>query len=328
MEEYTVALPAYQRSDDVQPDDSDKSVKLKPSQQSLESKGLGLSNVADYPAHPVFPYSETHGLLRSRSADSSVSHKVVRGHRASPSVPVVSPRGSPIPGLTSSPLSHTSAMTPTLHPIPNAARTPLLRGIDQLTPEEHLDKGISSHDQGSFQKSTYHLRIAARAGLPTAMLLYALACRHGWGMRPNQAEGVVWLKKAVNSSGLEVAADDHPTTSGTCGPPTSSFAQNDSAVSVGANSTPLDRKAHQAQLALAIYELGVSYMNGWGIAQNKALALRCFEIAGSQWGDADALAEAGFCYAKGVGCKKDLKRAAELYRRAEGKGISMAGNSW
>jgi len=98
-----------------------------------------------------------------------------------------------MPGMNSSPLSHVSAMTPTLHhtPITREAGAPLLRGIDQFTPEEHLAKGISSHEQGALQKSTYHLRIAARAGLPTAMLLYALACRHGWGMRPNQAEGVI-----------------------------------------------------------------------------------------------------------------------------------------
>jgi TPR repeat protein len=44
------------------------------------------------------------------------------------------------------------------------------------------------------------------------------------------------------------------------------------------------------------------------------------------WGDADALAEAGFCYAQGVGCKKDLKKSAKFYRQAEAKGISMIGN--
>jgi TPR repeat protein len=38
------------------------------------------------------------------------------------------------------------------------------------------------------------------------------------------------------------------------------------------------------------------------------------------WGDADALAEAGFCYAQGVGCKKDLKKSAKFYRQAEAKG--------
>jgi len=89
----------------------------------------------------------------------------------------------------------------------------------------------------------------------------------------------------------------------------------------------LEKKTRKAQFALSIYELGVSHMNGWGIEQDKVLALRCFEIAGS-WGDADALAEAGFCYAQGIGCKKDLKKSAKFYRQAESKGISMVGNSW
>lgn len=48
----------------------------------------------------------------------------------------------------------------------------------------------------------------------------------------------------------------------------------------------------------------------------------------ADWGDVDALAEAGFCYAKGVGCKKNLKKAAKFYREAEAKGMSMVGNSW
>lgn len=207
-------------------------------------------------------------------------------------------------------------------------------GGEQLTPEVHLAKGISCHEEGALQKSTYHLRIAARGGNPTAMLLYALACRHGWGMRPNQTEGVLWLRKAVDLSKLEVAGDElllappsmsEPATAS----PASAQSQKDpnSASSKAANASQLARKTHKAQLALAIYELGVSYMNGWGIATDKQLAVRCFDIAGG-WGDADALAEAGFCYAKGVGCKKDLFKAASLYRKAEEKGIGMAGNSW
>ncbi|KAF2146687.1 uncharacterized protein K452DRAFT_282868 [Aplosporella prunicola CBS 121167] len=181
--------------------------------------------------------------------------------------------------------------------------------IADMTAQQHLDKGVEFHEKGEVQKSTYHLRLAARAGLPTAMLLYALACRHGWGMRPNQAEGVQWLRKAVDSAQLEVADDEDLVTKGKAGPDVT------------------QRKTHKAQFALSVYELGVSYMNGWGIQQDRSLALRCFEIAGN-WGDGDALAEAGFCWAQGVGCKKDLKKAAKFYRSAEAKGISMAGNSW
>ena len=47
-----------------------------------------------------------------------------------------------------------------------------------------------------------------------------------------------------------------------------------------------------------------------------------------EWGDPDALSEAGFCYANGVGTKKDLKKAAGYYRAAEAKGVPMVGNSW
>ncbi|KAI4759040.1 HCP-like protein [Aureobasidium sp. EXF-3400] len=178
--------------------------------------------------------------------------------------------------------------------------------IAGLSPEQHLEKGIECHSSGSLSKSTYHLRLAARAGLPTAMLLYALACRHGWGMRPNQAEGVSWLRRAVDSAGVEFIEDSS---------------------SDGSQAVSKEQKARKAQFALAIYELGMSYMNGWGIPKDKPLAVRCFEIAGS-WGDTDALAEAGFCYTQGVGCKKDLKKAAEFYRQAADKGMSMAGNSW
>ena len=178
-----------------------------------------------------------------------------------------------------------------------------------VTAEDHLSKGIDCHERGSLKESTYHLRIAARQNHPTAMLLYALACRHGWGMRPNQSEGVQWLRKAMDSASIELG--DDATTNANGGSP----------VDIS------ERKTRRAQFALSVYELGVSHMNGWGIEQDKGLALKCFEIA-ANWGDADAMAEAGFCYTQGVGCKKDLRKAARFYRMAEAKGMSMVGNSW
>lgn len=186
----------------------------------------------------------------------------------------------------------------------------------ELTPEEHLEIGIQAHSAGALSKSTYHLRLAARAGLPTAALLYALACRHGWGMRPNQEEGVMWLRKAIDGSGLEVADVE-----GTLANASGRQGKGDPVAEAA------ERRKRKAQFALAIYELGISYMNGWGCPKDKPLAVRCYEVAGN-WGDCDALAEAGFCYTQGQGCKKDLKKAAALYRRAAEGGMSMAGNSW
>ena len=177
-----------------------------------------------------------------------------------------------------------------------------------LSADEHVDKAIALHQHGDLKESTYHLRIAAKQNHPTGMLLYALACRHGWGMRANPREGVALLRKAVDIAMLEVADDED-------------------ASSPIPKANAMEQKSHRAQFALAIYELGISHLNGWGVEQDKALALRCFEIAGS-WGDADALTEAGFCYAEGIGTKKDLRKAAKFYRMAADKGVSMVGNSW
>jgi len=178
----------------------------------------------------------------------------------------------------------------------------------EVTSQEHCDKGIELHEAGEFMKSTYHFRLAARAGLPEAMFWYGLACRHGWGMRENKTEAFQWLRRAVDSGHLEVADDEDQSKH-------------------GQPADQLKKKQHKAQYAVAIYELGKCYMNGWGASRDKTLALRCYEIAGN-WGDADALVEAGYCYAEGEGCKKNMMKAAKFYRAAEAKGVSMVGNSW
>lgn len=237
---------------------------------------------------------------------SSTGRPSIGDVRPSEDVPRGRPRMSPSPeqdrgrkpaSVTTS--DSASTIKPARSLAPTAAET---------SAEEHLAKGIKCHEDGSVKESTYHLRLAAKGGNPTGMLLYALACRHGWGMRPNQKEGVEWLRKAADCASLEIAEDEDQAKHGKL-----------------VDST--ERKTRKAQFALSIYELGVSHMNGWGIEQDKALALRCFEIAGN-WGDVDALAEAGFCYAQGIGCKKDLKKSARLYRAAEVKGMTMPGNSW
>jgi hypothetical protein len=206
---------------------------------------------------------------------------------------------SPLPPPTTAP---TTAMTTTITAAATASRDPVV--------EEHLQRGIDLHEQGALQESTYHLRIAAKAGHPTAMVLYALACRHGWGMKPAPEEGVAWLTRAVDCAHLELAEDERK-----------GQQQGGGAEDVAAS------KAHKAQFALGVYELAQSYMNGWGVAQDRGLGVRCFEIAGS-WGDADGLAAAAHCYMEAIGVKKDLKKSARLFRQAEARGVTVAGNSW
>ncbi|KAK3067921.1 hypothetical protein LTR53_014905 [Teratosphaeriaceae sp. CCFEE 6253] len=242
------------------------------------------------------PTATTPAAPRSRSADPDPPTP----HPPSPSV------------QTERTSDQTPLATPRVHHRSPSSSTP-------LTPAEHLDLGIQAHTTGDLSKSTYHLRLAALAGEPTGMLLYALACRHGWGMRVNPAEGVVWLRKAVDSAGgLDVDAALHHASSSPRTPN-----PNPDPVAEAA-----ERRARTAEVARAVYELGIASMNGWGgCARDKGLAVRCYEVAGG-WGDADALAEAGFCYTQGVGVRKDVRRGAMLYRRAAVLGMGMGGNSW
>ncbi|KHN96484.1 Tetratricopeptide-like helical [Metarhizium album ARSEF 1941] len=255
---------------------------------SMENSRLGVTGLLTYPPRPsVDATRKSDDGPRGRALTSAL-HEQLRGRT---------------PAST-----NTSDSASTVRPPPSARS--LAPTASDISAEEHLAKGIECHEKGSLKESTYHLRLAARQNLPTAMLLYALACRHGWGMRANQREGVEWLRKAAEHASIEIADDEDQLKEGRAAP-----------------ASVVERKARKAQFALSIYELGVSHMNGWGIEQDKSLALRCFEIAGN-WGDVDALAEAGFCYAQGIGCKKNLKKSAKFYRMAEAKGMSMVGNSW
>lgn len=283
----TLGRPSTSRSDGVRPDAS----------------GFSFDFQTPRPRTPDQPFStinQTSPIASAKSPASSLSRPSVERDETS-TIRALHTNG---PSLDDS-QSLSSKSNSTVRP--QSART--RSTTNQMSAEEHVAKGIECHEHGDLKESTYHLRVAARENHPTGMLLYALACRHGWGMRANPKEGVLWLRKAMDSAMLEVADHESPE---------------------GGASTRQDiseNKIRRAQFALSVYELGVSHMNGWGVEQDKALALRCFEISGS-WGDPDALTEAGFCYAEGIGCKKDLKKAAKFYRTAEAKGVSMVGNSW
>ncbi|KAF3912477.1 hypothetical protein ABW20_dc0104731 [Dactylellina cionopaga] len=184
---------------------------------------------------------------------------------------------------------------------------PRTSGVPKLSPEEHLDLGIPLHEKGSYAESTYHFRLSALGGNTTGMLMYALALRHGWGMRANQAEAFNWLRKAAALAQEEMAsAEKDPSRP---------------------KPTWWESKSMRSKFALTTYELGMSYTNGWGCAEDKSMGLRYFEIA-ANWGDVDALSEAGYAYANGQGCKKDLRKSARYYRMAAENGVSMVGNSW
>jgi TPR repeat protein len=78
---------------------------------------------------------------------------------------------------------------------------------------------------------------------------------------------------------------------------------------------------------MAIYELGVSFQQGWGVNKNKETAFYYFEIA-ANLGDLDAMNDIAFCYTHGHGVKKNIFKAAQYYRMASRQGQGQVGNSW
>lgn len=83
----------------------------------------------------------------------------------------------------------------------------------------------------------------------------------------------------------------------------------------------------KGELVIAIYELGVSFQQGWGVSRSRETAFYYFKIA-AQLGDADAQNEVGHCYYHGFGTKKDQYQAAKYYRMAAEQGRGLMGNSW
>lgn len=149
--------------------------------------------------------------------------------------------------------------------LPSSSRSTLSISVPKssLSAEDHLTLGIQFHEQDQLAQSTHHFMLSAQGGSPTGMLFYSLSLRHGWGCAANPEKAVEWLHYAADAASGEQVDEKHAATfSGKAG------------------------KKGGATLALAIYELGQSYMHGWGVAKDKRLALRCYEIS-AKCGDPD-----------------------------------------
>ncbi|KAK9478877.1 hypothetical protein V1514DRAFT_48204 [Lipomyces japonicus] len=185
-----------------------------------------------------------------------------------------------------------------------------------MTAEQHVSIGIKLHEDGNLNQSSYHLRKAAEGGNVCGMIFFGLALRHGWGIKINTFEAVHWFREAAKRLsngrlGLHIS-DSIP-----------GAAQNDDFLN-GLNLT----SESKTQLGLTMYELGISYLNAWGTSKDEMMALACFEV-GAKLGDGDAMYEAGklWCH-NGPGRKKDMFKAAALYRSAADNGVTSIGNSW
>ncbi|KAI8370333.1 uncharacterized protein BYT42DRAFT_83997 [Radiomyces spectabilis] len=162
--------------------------------------------------------------------------------------------------------------------------------------DQHVQKGIEYHESGELEKATHHFRLAAKQGSPIGMFLYGISLRHGWGCRLNGALAFQYLQKAAEHAVEDLLHSDYAL-------------------------------ASKGELIMAIYELGVSFQQGWGVAKNKETAFYYFKIA-AELGDADAQNDTAHCFYHAQGTKKDMFQAAKYYRLAAAQGRGLLGNSW
>ncbi|KAF1999463.1 HCP-like protein [Amniculicola lignicola CBS 123094] len=170
--------------------------------------------------------------------------------------------------------------------------------------DDNIQEAIRLHESGNLEASTaMFAKLADPNGQNNALsqVLYGLALRHGWGCEPDPQQAVTYLSHAAsNSAEIESMA-----------------------LSAGLKKGG----AAKGELVLAMYELAVSFRNGWGIKKDPVAAKQYYETA-ANLGDTDAMNEVAWCYVEGFGCRKDKFKAAQFLRLAEEKGSKTLGNSW
>jgi len=161
--------------------------------------------------------------------------------------------------------------------------------------------GITYHERDQLALSAHCFEQSAtlNGGCGFGMLMWGLSLRHGWGVKRDEKIGFAWVRQAADAAvgDLEGAV----------------------------NGVEVD--AVKNELVLAIFEVGQCYSKGWGVKEDKKLAVGYFQVA-ARLGDPDAQQELGFCYANGRGCKKNKKEAAKWYRAAAAQGVSTVGLTW
>ncbi|KAH6587384.1 hypothetical protein BASA61_006314 [Batrachochytrium salamandrivorans] len=76
------------------------------------------------------------------------------------------------------------------------------------------------------------------------------------------------------------------------------------------------------ELVLAIFELAMSFKQGWGLPKSKITAVYYLNMA-AELGDPDAQMELAECYLRGDGIKPNKQKAAFWLRKAETQGARL-----
>ena len=181
---------------------------------------------------------------------------------------------------------------------------------------DDFQKAIHFHENNNLGAAAYYLSLVPHA---MSMFMLGVLYRHGMGVLMDEEFGFKCLlcacKLFVTSPGL-------------CAEEVTLFTiarnRNGSSLGVG-TSTPtltdtntIDYSLVGSLFASGIFELGICFMNGYGVHRNPVVALHLFEAA-AYMNDADAAMQLGHSYINGQGCSVSKKEAAKWYRLAAKK---------
>ncbi|KAI8897274.1 hypothetical protein BC833DRAFT_594404 [Globomyces pollinis-pini] len=207
-----------------------------------------------------------------------------------------------------------------------------------------LELAILLHERNQLLDSFKCLEIAYKNGEPLAIYLYCIHLREGIGCKPNQPlafqsllNGIYQLNNQIVNQSDTVELHNQNVNQSVKSVQTDQIDLHDVDVK-----TKTDEKLQRQQqliqlktritcvfiISLLTYEVGVCYMNNWGINKNKKSGIYYISIAASLGLD-KALEHMGHLWYKGNGVKRSLLMAAKNYRLAyKDKRHSPMGMTW
>ncbi|KAK3845131.1 MAG: hypothetical protein J3R72DRAFT_349525, partial [Linnemannia gamsii] len=171
--------------------------------------------------------------------------------------------------------------------------------------DDNIQRAIELHERNQLAEATHYFQLAAQSENPLGQLMYGLSLRHGWGCKADPKEAIVYLQRAAEYAMGEMR----------------------SVRRMGSMDRTAAMSMARRELVMALYELGMSYLKGWGVTKDKPVAFTYFKIA-ADLGDPDSQNETALCYYEGIGIEKDMYESAKYYRMASAQGASQLGNSW
>ncbi|KAG9071932.1 hypothetical protein KI688_006151 [Linnemannia hyalina] len=205
--------------------------------------------------------------------------------------------------------------------------------------DANIQKAIELHENNQLEEATKYFRLAAQSENPVGQLMYGLSLRHGWGCQPNPKDAIFYLQRAAeyamgelkelspSSSANIRAIQSHPSMRGYAARAEQRQQQQQPLKRMGTIERKSAMLGARKELVMALYELGMSFLKGWGVSKDKVVAFHYFKLA-ADLGDPDSQNETALCFMEGVGVEKNAFEAARYYRLASDQGASQLGNSW